>query len=141
MTCFVLSHNLQVHSEAVPNLTPAVLAAKLQASSPHINAAEALEHPHWLVRIDSELEAKALAVELTRAWRAMRKTLGHGADHELLTLGGRKDNQGLPGSPLQEGSWGVDVVETADGDAFLKMINWDGLKQGRPIDAVFEARG
>ena len=71
----------------------------------------------------------------------MRKTLGHGADHELLALGGRKDNSGMPGSPLQEGSWGVDVVETQDGDAFLKTINWDGLKAGRPADGVFEARG
>lgn len=141
MTCFVLSHNLQVHSDAVPSLTPAVLAETLKACSPHISAAEALEHPHWLVRIDSELEASALAVELPRAWRAMRQTLGHGADHELLALGGRKDNPGMPGSPLQEGSWGVDVVETPDGDAFLKTINWDGLKAGRPADGVFEARG
>ena len=141
MTCFVLSHNLQVHSAAVPSLAPAVLAETLQASSQHISAAEALEHPHWLVRIDSELDASALAVELPRAWRAMRKALGHGADHELLALGGRKDNPGMPGSPLQEGSWGVDVVETEDGDAFLKGINWDGLKQGRPVDGVFEARG
>jgi hypothetical protein len=47
----------------------------------------------------------------------------------------------MPGSPLQQGAWGVDVVETIDGDAFLKAINWDGLKAGRTVDGVFERRG
>ena len=141
MTCFVVSHNLQVLSEALPSLSPAVLAETLQASSQHISSAEDLQHPHWLVRIESELEASALAVELIRAWRAMRKGMGHGADHELLALGGRKDSPGMPGSPLQRGSWGVDVVETQDGNAFLKAIDWDGLKQGRPDDGVFNLRG
>ena len=141
MTCFVISHNLQVHAQAVPSLAPAVLAETLQASSQCIKTAEPLDHPHWLVRIDSELDAIALAVELPRAWRAMRRMLGHGADHELLALGGRKDNPGMPGSPLQEGYWGVDVVETYDGGAFLKTINWDRLKQGRPVDGVFEVWG
>ena len=141
MTCFVISHNLQVHAQAVPSLAPAVLAETLQASSQCIKTAEPLDHPHWLVRIDSELDAIALAVELPRAWRAMRRMLGHGADHELLALGGRKDNPAMPGSPLQEGYWGVDVVETYDGGAFLKTINWDGLKQGRPVDGVFEVWG
>ena len=141
MTCFVISHNLQVHAQAVPSLAPAVLAETLQASSQCIKTAEPLDHPHWLVRIDSELDAIALSVELPRAWRAMRRMLGHGADHELLALGGRKDNPGMPGSPLQEGYWGVDVVETYDGGAFLKTINWDGLKQGRPVDGVFEVWG
>ena len=141
MTCFVISHNLQVHAQAVPSLAPAVFAETLQASSQCIKTAEPLDHPHWLVRIDSELDAIALAVELPRAWRAMRRMLGHGADHELLALGGRKDNPGMPGSPLQEGYWGVDVVETYDAGAFLKTINWDGLKQGRPVDGVFEVWG
>ncbi len=141
MTCFVISHNLQVQAQAVPSLAPAVLAETLQASSQYIDTAEPLDHPHWLVRVDSELDASALAVELPRAWRAMRKMLGHGADHELLALGGRKDSPGMPGSPLQEGCWGVDVVETEDGGAFLETINWGGLKQGRPVDGVFEVWG
>ena len=86
MTCFVISHNLQVHAQAVPSLAPEVLAEALRASSQYINTAEALDHPHWLVRINLELDAIALAQELPRAWRAMRKILGHGADHELLAL-------------------------------------------------------
>ncbi|MFS6819470.1 hypothetical protein AAF134_10000 [Synechococcus lacustris Tous-12m] len=32
----------------------------------------------------------------------------------------------------------MDLVETIDSDAFLRSINWDALKSGRPVDAVFE---
>ena len=56
----------------------------------------------------------------------------------MLALGGRKDSAGAPGSPLQEGYWGVDVVETQDPKAFLTAINWDALKSTRPQEAVFE---
>ena len=37
-------------------------------------------------------------------------------------------------------SWGVDVVECGDPDAFLESINWSALKGGRPADAVFEVK-
>jgi len=33
-----------------------------------------------------------------------------------MALGGRKDSEGTPGAPLQQGGWGVDVVETRDPD-------------------------
>ena len=55
-----------------------------------------------------------------------------------MALGGRKDSTGNPGAPLQKGGWGVDVVETVDADAFLKVINWSSLTAGRPADGVFE---
>ena len=62
----------------------------------------------------------------------------HEDNHNILALGGRKDNPASPGSPLKEGFWGVDVVETVDVDNFLKSIDWAGLKATRPADAVFE---
>ena len=62
----------------------------------------------------------------------------HNIDHHLLALGGRKDTAGSPGSPPTQGSWGVDVVECGNPDAFLESINWNALKAGRPSDAVFE---
>jgi hypothetical protein len=42
---------------------------------------------------------------------------------------------------LQQGDWGVDVVETRDAVAFLQSINWELLKQGRAPDGVFELQG
>ena len=43
-----------------------------------------------------------------------------------------------PGAPLQQGGWGVDVVETRDPDGFLQAINWSGLTAGRPADGIFQ---
>lgn len=141
MTCFVLSHNLQVSSEGLPSLSAQELASGLKAHSQRITFAEALDHPHWLVKLEAEGTVHEIADDLVASWRAFRAVCGHDSAHHLLALGGRKDAEGAPGSPLQSGSWGVDVVETLDGDAFLKAINWEGLKAGRPEDGVFERRG
>jgi len=59
----------------------------------------------------------------------------------LLALGGRKDSPVGIGSVLQQGDWGVDVVETHDPSAFLTAINWSSLKQGRAEDGTFEIQG
>ena len=141
MTCFVVSHNLQVAADNVPAIAPQDLATGLSAHAPSVTKAEALQHPHWLILLVSELPPAELAQELVQAWRSYRQTLGHGDGHELVALGGRKDSTGAPGSPLQQGAWGVDVVETVDTDGFLRTINWQGLLSARPADGVFEIRG
>ena len=141
MTTFVLSHNLQVSSTEVPALSAEQIASGLLKHSDCIAEAQPLQHPHWRVSVTSDHSSQELAADLVRAWRKLRASLGHGADYELLALGGRKDSAGAPGSPLQQGGWGVDVVETIDGDRFLQGINWEGLIQGRPDDGVFDVRG
>ena len=138
MTIFILSHNLQVQSELVPSISAPDLAKGLLSSSSSFSNAEALSHPHWLVRIESHLAAHEMAQELLKAWKQYRLIQKHNIDHHLLALGGRKDSAGSPGSQLSQGSWGVDVVECGNPDAFLESINWNALKAGRPSDAVFE---
>ncbi len=138
MTIFVLSHNLQVQSALVPSISAADLAEGLLSSSSSFSKAEALSHPHWLVRIESDLAAHEMAQELVKAWKHYRLIKKHNVDHHWLALGGRKDTSGSPGSPLTLGSWGVDVVECGNPNAFLESINWNALKAGRPSDAVFE---
>ena len=141
MTVFVLSHNLQLSSSEVPAIGASELADGLLKASDHIQSSEALNHPHWLVKVDSNLSAQEFAQELIQAWEKYRKACGHSMTHSLLALGGRKDSKAAsPAAPLQQGSWGVDVVECADPDGFLKAINWDELKGGRPQDGVFEVR-
>ena len=141
MTVFVLSHNLQLSSSEVPAIGASELADGLLKASDHIQSSEALSHPHWLVKIESKLSAYELAQELIQAWEKYRKTCGHSMTHSLLALGGRKDGEATsPAAPLQQCSWGVDVVECADQDDFLKAINWAELKEGRPQDGVFEVR-
>ena len=138
MTSFVLSHNLQIQDDAVPPLAFGDLAVALQQHCPSVSKAEALSHPHWKISLEPTAAPADFAAELTSAWRAVRRSLGHSDAHAVMALGGRKDSTGNPGAPLQKGGWGVDVVETVDADAFLKVINWSGLTAGRPADGVFE---
>jgi len=138
VTTFVLSHNLQVNDSAVPALAFDVLAAGLKTHCPSVTAAEALSHPHWKVKLESTASPDALARELVLGWRRVRQGLSHSQAHAVMALGGRKDSEGTPGAPLQQGGWGVDVVETADPQGFLAAINWTGLTAGRPADGVFE---
>ena len=138
MTCFVLSHNLHIQNDQVPPLLFPDLADALRMHCPSVSTAEALEHPHWKIRLESDTAPADFAAELAAGWRAVRRSLGHRDSHAVLALGGRKDSQGNPGAPLQQGGWGVDVVETVDASAFLQAINWAGLTEHRPADGVFK---
>ena len=138
MTTFILSHNLQVQSEGVPAFTNQELAEGLKSCSSSISSSEAINHPHWIIKITSSLSHSELAVELVKAWKAYRTKLGHQIDHTILALGGKKDTDAMPNAPLQKDFWGVDVVETADKSAFLKAINWEMLKASRDSNSIFE---
>lgn len=138
VTVFVLSHNLQVQDAQVPALDAKALSDALMSHCASVQRAEPLDHPHWMVRLEASLDAEALAEQLVSGWHAMRQASGHGCSHVVMALGGRKDSAGSPGSPLQQGAWGVDVVETSNPDLFLKTIQWDSLVAGRPADGVFK---
>ena len=138
MTTFVLSHNLQVQSDLVPALNFELLAQELKSLSKNISSTEVLGHPHWKLSIASDLSPQDMAVDLVQTWSEYRRQLGHDMNHVVLALGGRKDSQASPGAPLQEGYWGVDLVETPDESTFLQAINWEALKAGRSEDAIFE---
>jgi hypothetical protein len=138
MTTFVLSHNLQVQSDLVPALNFELLAQELKSLSKDISSTAVLNHPHWKLSISSDLSPRDMAVNLVQTWSEYRRQLGHDMNHVVLALGGRKDSQASPGAPLQEGYWGVDLVETPDESTFLQAINWEALKAGRSEDAIFE---
>ena len=138
MTTFVLSHNLQVQSDHVPALNFEELAQALKSLSENISSTAVLDHPHWKLSISSDLSPQELAADLVQTWSQYRRQLRHEMNHVVLALGGRKDSQASPGAPLQEGYWGVDLVETPDESTFLQAINWEALKAGRPEDAIFE---
>lgn len=141
MTIFIVSHNLQINSDMVPVLTADDLVAGLVTAPEIFKSASALNHPHWLLRLEADTTPEKMAFNLIVAWKELRSNKGHLSNHCYLALGGRKDSQAGPGSPLVSGSWGVDFVECKDPDTFLRDINWDALKSGRPQDAVFEVRG
>ena len=122
----------------VPAFETQKLADELKNNSDLIVASDVIEHPHWILSVSSDETPQIFAKELVRVWLMLRKKFGHDSDHKVLALGGRKDSKAMAGAPLQEGFWGVDVVETIDKNSFLQAINWDALKSGRPSDAVFE---
>ena len=112
MTTFVVSHNLQINSELTPALSGEVLASGLVSSSSVFKDAVALNHSHWLVKIESDLSPEVMADELVKAWKTFRLDQGHSVDHSWIALGGRKDSAATTiAAPLQEGYWGVDVDE------------------------------
>ena len=138
MTTFVLSHNLQIQSDLVPVLDFELLSQELKSLSKNISSTVVLSHPHWKLSISSDLSPQDMAVDLVQTWSEYRRQLGHEMNHFVLALGGRKDSQASPGAPLQEGYWGVDLVETPDKTVFLQAINWEALKAGRSEDVIFE---
>jgi hypothetical protein len=54
------------------------------------------------------------------------------ADLEILALGGLKSTPPTSAAPgaLQPREWGVDVVETASGEGFLRSIDWANTVSG-----------
>ena len=85
-----------------------------------------------------DLAPEELANVVLEAWRNYRQSGGLQSDFTIIALGGRKDGATTPNSLLKTGAWGVDVVETDRPSEFLGSINWDGLKSGRPADAILE---
>ena len=138
MTQFVLSHNPQISTQVLPILDASELASGLAEQGLKVFTVQALQHPHWKVRVDSDLAPEELANVVLQAWRNYRQSGGLRSDFTIIALGGRKDGATTPNSLLKTGAWGVDVVETADKSAFLKAINWEMLKASRDSNNVFE---
>ena len=120
MTTFVLSHNLQLQSASAPAFDLQQLADGLTRHTKHSITTSVLSHPHWLLSLEGDAMPTELAEDLVSAWMKFRAELMQDIDHVVLALGGRKDTPASPGSPLQEGFWGVDVVETKDAATFLR---------------------
>ena len=138
MTQFVLSHNPQISTQVLQILDASELASGLAEQGLKGFTVQALQHPHWKVRVDSDLAPEELANVVLQAWRNYRQSGGLQSDFTIIALGGRKDGATTPNSLLKTGAWGVDVVETDRPSEFLGSINWDGLKSGRPADAILE---
>ncbi|APD48345.1 MULTISPECIES: DUF2656 family protein [Synechococcaceae] len=145
-TSFVISHNFQLPSESYADLRGSALVELLTdgldtgitTGAANGIAIKELVHPHWRAKVTAPLEPIALARLLGQTLRNQRVRAGESDAYTVLLLGGRKDQPGQLGSPLQLGGWGVDLVETNSPEAFLKGISWEALKGARPIDAVFE---
>ncbi len=148
----LLSHNFDISPDVLPALSREEFAQVFQAGlgdQPNLHC-RLINHPHWTVEIlfatpefsaqqVGELCAQALAeVRTLDAKRSPQITSG--ANPDILVLGGLKTTSPTSASPdaLQPGEWGVDVVETPSGDAFLRGIAWETTMAQRPPDSIFK---
>ena len=143
----LLSHNFDVSSDIIPSLSREDFAEVFHIALGDRPSCQTrlVNHPHWTVEIlfDRNLFtpsqiggfcAQALAD------KRMSQGIEPQALPEILVLGGVKTTPPTSDSPdaLQTGDWGVDVVETAVSETFLKSISWDATIASKPVEEIFK---
>jgi Protein of unknown function (DUF2656) len=135
----LLSHNFNIQSDKVPALSRSEFTKIFQAGLGEGYHCEEVDSPHWIVEVlfPGDRSPQIVGEAVATALAAARK-----ADVEILALGGLKSTPPTSNAPsaLQPGEWGVDVVETADGEEFLKSIDWANTVSGRSSETFFEVR-
>jgi Protein of unknown function (DUF2656) len=143
----LLSHNFDVSPDVVPALSQEQFADVFQSGlsvQAHLQCRR-VNHPHWTVEIlfptheYSPLQVGEWCAQALLAKRQMQQ-LSPDVIPEILVLGGVKTTPATSDSPdaLQPGEWGVDVVETRSGEAFLRSIAWDATIAQKSADSIFK---
>lgn len=99
-----------------------------------------IENPHWVVEVRyAKVRYTAeSAGELCAQTLANYRKSNNATGFTIMALGGRKTTPPTGGPPsLQQGEWGVDVVETKEPEEFLAEINWEKLSSAKPSDSIF----
>jgi hypothetical protein len=141
----LLSHNFNVSPDRVPALSREAFTEVFRAGlSAHPTLkCRMVEHPHWTVELlfpTAEFAPAQVGELCAEALAQQRRQQVNSALPEILILGGIKTTPPTSDSPdaLQLGDWGVDVVETESGEAFLQGINWDATVAQKPANMVFK---
>ena len=143
----LLSHNFDILNEVVPELSREefinVFIDELNSYSDLI-CSEVL-NPHWMVEVlfdPIERSPQEVGKLCAQALQKKRQTDKHtnSSPFNILALGGLKMTPPLSTSPtsLQPGEWGVDVVETASAENFLKEIDWEVKTASKPPERIFK---
>jgi hypothetical protein len=101
----------------------------------------AIDNPHWIVEVcyDARSYSPAQIGQLCADTLASYRTNRQEKGFHIMALGGVKTTPATGAHPsLQPGEWGVDVVETAEPEAFLEEISWDKLAGAKPAEAIFK---
>ena len=145
----LLSHNFNLNNNELPTLNREEFARVFidgLREKDNISCSY-IKNPHWVVEIifpTQEYEPQELGQICGDILISKRKN--DLVDSKLITdtliLGGKKTTPvaNMLANTLQPGEWGVDVVETAKGDAFLASINWDILTEDKSSDDIFQIK-
>lgn len=143
----LLSHNFNLNNNELPALSREEFA---QVFIDGLKAQENIscsyiKNPHWVVEIlfpTDKFQAQEIGQICGAILTGKRKQDLANSElaNDTLILGGKKVTPATSNSPtsLQTGEWGVDVVETIQGDIFLESINWDQLTADKPSDGIFK---
>jgi Protein of unknown function (DUF2656) len=143
----LLSHNFDVLPDLVPPLSREEFAKVFQSglSTDDRLHVRLVDHPHWTVEIlfpSLDFSPQQVGERCAEAIATKRRSQQVSAVDfpEILVLGGIKTTPPTSDSPnaLQPGNWGVDVVETRSGAAFLQAIGWDATIAQKPADSIFK---
>ncbi|MBI4783939.1 MAG: DUF2656 domain-containing protein [Oscillatoriophycideae cyanobacterium NC_groundwater_1537_Pr4_S-0.65um_50_18] len=137
----LLSHNFDVPPDLVPALSREEFVDVFRLSLPEALSCRQVNNPHWIVEIlfpTAEYSPSQVGELCAQALANKRRT--GSAIPEILVLGGIKTTPPTSDSPdsLQPGDWGVDVVETRSGEAFLQAIAWEATVAQKPADSIFK---
>ncbi len=142
----LLSHNFDISPDVVPALSredfAEVFRVRLRAY-PTVHC-QLIDHPHWRVEIlfpASEFSPQQVGERCAQALADKRALqIGTAPVLEILVLGGLKTTPPTSDAPdaLQPGEWGVDVVETRSGEAFLQAIAWESTIAQKTADSIFK---
>jgi hypothetical protein len=141
----LLSHNFNLSNQELPTFGKSEFAEIFIQGLPENVKCSLIDNPHWVVEIvfpTDEFEPQEIGQMCGQILTNKRKSQQPDSTVAIdtLILGGKKYTPSTSTSPtsLQTGEWGVDVVETAQADAFLTAINWDNLTAGKSGDQIFK---
>jgi hypothetical protein len=142
----LLSHNFALTDDRVKFLDRAAFAAIfIDGLAADGIVGQLIDNPHWIVdlRFDpTVIEPEAVGDRCAQVLSTFRQLEQPKLLPQFLILGGLKSTPPTSPSPLalQPGEWGVDVVETADGDSFLAGIGWAATIATRDPATIFQVR-
>ncbi|MEM7556166.1 MAG: DUF2656 domain-containing protein [Cyanobacteria bacterium P01_A01_bin.84] len=158
----LLSHNFNISSDIAPELSREEFTEIFISGLSSCNdiTCSQINNPHWIVEVlfDSQKRTAAQVGELC-AEALSNKRRSHlyeklsqptislessqkksDSTYDILALGGVKTTPAISSSltSLQQGEWGVDVVETPDRDLFLQGLGWEVVIASKPPENVFK---
>lgn len=142
----LIAHNFNISDQLIPELSRDEFAICLIEGfngDADINCS-AVNHPHWIVEVlfdanqRSPLSIGTICVQQLANQRKTQKSNNSSPLH-ILALGGMKTTPAMSSSAtsLQPGEWGVDLVETASAEQFLKSIDWETTIASKPPENIF----
>ncbi|MDJ0796551.1 MAG: DUF2656 domain-containing protein [Calothrix sp. MO_167.B12] len=141
----LLSHNFDISEDILPALSREEFAQVFIEGLQDVAECRLVNNPHWIVEVlfdADKYSATQMGEYYANALVTLRREQIKNGQKlpPILILGGIKTTPAMSTSPdsLQPGEWGVDVVETRDGDSFLAGIGWKNAIANKPSSSIFK---